>query len=146
MRILELHKFKDHRGVLSKLKNFSYLCDYQETLCVVNSQRGVLRGMHRQKGLWKVITCIQGSILDVAYCPEANSFESQVISGDQNKALLISKNEAHGYQTLEDNTIVVYHMFGPPYDPSEEEVFNYNSFGFDWPIKDVIISEKDKNA
>ena len=61
--------------------------------------------------------------------------------------LYIPPYVAHGFQTLEDDTIVSYflsHEFVP--EAYGHIRFDDHSFNIDWPIKNnIIISDKDKN-
>jgi dTDP-4-dehydrorhamnose 3,5-epimerase len=52
---------------------------------------------------------------------------------------------AHGFQTLEDNTSVIYFV-DQAHKMSHEQSVRYDSIGFDWPHSPAVISEKDKNA
>jgi len=60
--------------------------------------------------------------------------------------LYIPEGFAHGFQTLEDDTVVFYQM-SKLYHPECASGVNWSDpiFGLEWPISDKIISDKDKN-
>ena len=60
------------------------------------------------------------------------------------KSVFIPKGLAHGFKSLEDNTITVYNV-SSQYNPSSDSGVNFNSFGYNWKINNPIISERDKN-
>lgn len=119
------------------------------------SHRGVLRGMHYSlapSGQAKWITCISGSIWDVAVDlrPTSPTFRKWIgveLSADNGKALCISEGLGHGFISLEDNSIVSY-LLTSPYSPSEEYEINPldPELGIDWPLAERLMSPKDANA
>jgi len=119
-----------------------------------NKVAGTLRGMHYQKSPFqetKFIRCIRGSIYDVVidlrkdsptYC---QSFGVEL--NDKNRtALLVPKDFAHGFVTLQDDTEVMY-MVSQSYVPNAEEGIRWNDplFSLDWPIEPVVVSSKDSS-
>ncbi len=116
--------------------------------------KGTIRGMHYQKspkGEDKIVQCLQGKIFDVAVDIRKNSktygqWVSQILDPQSGKMFLLPKGCAHGFQTLEKNTIVEYFVT-QYYAPSHEEGIKYNDpfFKIKWPIKNAILSEKDQN-
>jgi dTDP-4-dehydrorhamnose 3,5-epimerase len=117
-----------------------------------NARRGTLRGMHWQndpKPEVKLVRCVRGSVYDVvidlrrgspAYC----QWIGVELSAANGRALYIPAGVAHGFQTLEDNTDLYYHM-GEFYDPALGAGVRWNdpAFGIAWPIADPVLSEKD---
>ena len=116
--------------------------------------KGTIRGIHYQKAPReedKIIQCLSGKIFDVALDLRRNSrtfgqWISQVLDSKNKKMLLLPKGCAHGFQTLEKNTIVEYFVT-EYYAPYSELGIRYNDpfFNIDWPIKNAIVSEKDAN-
>jgi dTDP-4-dehydrorhamnose 3,5-epimerase len=120
------------------------------------SQRGVLRGLHLQRGAFaqtKLVRVVQGKVLDVVVDVRKNSKTfghsfSCIISGENNKQLFIPKGFLHGFSVLEDNTIFAYKCDNYYSKESEEGVlFNDPELNIDWkiPLVDIILSEKDAN-
>ena len=116
------------------------------------SQKGVLRGLHFQTPPYaqsKLVRVIQGSVLDVAVdvrkkSPTYGQHFSIVLSEQNKKMFYVPVGFAHGFLTLEDNTIFSYKC-GNYYNKSSEQgiLWNDATLNIDWGIKDPILSEKD---
>ena len=91
------------------------------------SHKGVLRGLHFQAPPFaqgKLVRVIQGSVLDVAVDIRPHSttygkYESVLLSGENKTQFWIPPGFAHGFITLEDNTIFCYKCTGPYSKESE---------------------------
>tara|TARA_B110000902_G_C14069927_1_gene498866 strand:+ start:272 stop:817 length:546 start_codon:yes stop_codon:yes gene_type:complete len=118
------------------------------------SQRGILRGLHFQKGKFaqaKLVRVIQGEVLDVVVDARKDSKTfgqsfSCILSGENNKQLFIPKGFLHGFSVLEDNTIVSYKCDN--YYNKESEggvIFNDSELNIDWMLgeDEIVLSEKD---
>ncbi len=120
----------------------------------LNKKRGIIRGMHFQKSPKaedKIIQCIKGKIYDVAIdlrqdSPTYGEWVAEELSEENKKTLLIPKGFAHGFQTLADSCEILYFM-SEFYSPQYESGVRWNDpfFNIKWPIKNPILSEKDKN-
>jgi dTDP-4-dehydrorhamnose 3,5-epimerase len=118
------------------------------------SQKGVLRGLHFQKGELaqaKLVRVIKGSVLDIVVDirPNSQTFGkhfSMILSEQNNKQLFIPKGFAHGFLVLEDDTIFAYKCDNYYNKASESGIYNDRFLNIDWqfPEKDLIISEKDQ--
>ena len=116
------------------------------------SQKGVLRGLHFQApphAQSKLVRVIQGSVLDVAVDVRKNSptygqHFSIVLSAENKKMFYVPVGFAHGFLTLEDNTIFSYKC-GNYYNKASEQgiLWNDTTLDIDWGIKDPLLSEKD---
>ena len=116
------------------------------------SKKGVIRGMHFQKGQAKLIYCPKGEILDVVVDirRESSTFgkwKGYILNEKNHKQLFIPDGFAHGFCVLSDEAHVIYKV-STLYDKTLESGFLYNDpkVGIDWPIKKPIVSERDKNA
>ena len=119
----------------------------------LNTKKGALRGMHFQnppKAEDKIVQCIKGAIYDVAIDlrPGSETFGqwvSEELTEENKKMFLIPKGFAHGYQALKDESEVLY-FSSEFYSPEHEGGVGWNDpfFNIKWPIKEVILSEKDK--
>ena len=120
-----------------------------------NERRGTIRGMHFQ---WppsregKLVRCIRGSLFDVLLDLRPSSptyLEHRILLlDDENRdAVFIPPGVAHGFQTLADRTEVLYQMtdFYAP-DLSAGVRWNDPAFGIQWPIAEVVISERDASC
>ncbi|MCS7214366.1 MAG: dTDP-4-dehydrorhamnose 3,5-epimerase [Candidatus Calescibacterium sp.] len=138
-----------------------------------NRKKGTLRGMHYQAEPYqeaKLVCCVQGAIYDVIIDirPESKTFKQWVavllspygtdiekyrtilpkkcILARPGSFLYIPEGFAHGFQTLEDNTIIFYHMF-EFYSPDASRGIRWNdpAFGILWPLEPTVISSRDKS-
>jgi len=116
------------------------------------SQRGVLRGLHFQLPPFaqsKLVRVIKGAVLDVAVDIRKNSptygKHVSVILNEQNKHLLyVPVGFAHGFLTLENNTIFSYKC-GNIYDKDSERgiMWNDRDLRIMWNIAAPLLSPKD---
>jgi dTDP-4-dehydrorhamnose 3,5-epimerase len=119
------------------------------------SHKGVLRGMHFQSPPYaqsKLVRVLQGSVLDVALDLRKNSptygqHFKVVLSAENKQTLYIPKGFAHGFLTLEDNTVFSYKC-GEFYHPESEGAISWDdpTLDIDWDVENPIVSEKDKQA
>lgn len=107
------------------------------------SHKGVIRGLHEQDGAAKLVWVVKGSIYDVVFNLETGKWDAVALTAENHKQLFVPENMYHGFQALEDDTIVCY-MMSMYYDPNFEHSINPEFI--DWPLKRYILSEKDKNA
>jgi dTDP-4-dehydrorhamnose 3,5-epimerase len=119
------------------------------------SGKNVLRGLHFQKPPWaqaKLVRVIQGSVLDVAVDIRKNSpyygkWVSAVLSEQNKKMLWIPEGFAHGFLTLDDNTVFLYKCSQFYCKDSEETIlWNDPDIGIDWNIDKPVLSAKDVKA
>lgn len=118
-----------------------------------NLKKGTIRGLHFQKHPYtedKYVSCIKGKLFDVIVDLRKNSKNYLKtyynLMTDKNKnTLFIPKGFAHGFQTLVDNTIIIYGMT-KPYKKRFQAGVNYNDpkLNIPWPLSKIIISNKDK--
>ena len=161
--IIEPRVFGDHRGYF--FESFS-LRDFESHIGPVHfvqdneslsERRGVLRGLHFQKGdaaQAKLLRVVQGSVLDVAVdirpgSPTFGQYVSAVLSGENKRQFYIPRGMAHGFLVLEDHTLFQYKCDNF-YAPEAEGSYRWNdpAFAIDWGISpdEVILSEKDARA
>jgi len=119
------------------------------------SKKGVLRGLHFQAPPYdqgKLVRVIKGAVLDVAVdirraSPTFGKWESVVLS-EQNKWMYwIPTGFAHGFLTLEDDTIFFYKCTNIYNKAAEGAILWCDPvLNIDWSIKNPVISEKDRTA
>jgi dTDP-4-dehydrorhamnose 3,5-epimerase len=116
------------------------------------SQKGVLRGLHFQKNPWaqgKLVRVIKGAVLDVAVdirknSPNCGKWVSSLLSGDNKHVFWIPEGFAHGFLTLENDTIFSYKCTNYYNKESEGSIrWNDPDLNIDWGIDDPNLSEKD---
>ena len=119
------------------------------------SQSGVLRGLHFQSPPFaqgKLVRVIKGAVLDVAVDIRKNSPTYgkylDLILDERNKTMLwIPVGFAHGFLTLEDNTIFSYKCTNFYNKVSEECIlWNDSDISINWNVNHPVLSEKDQNG
>lgn len=153
--LLQPKTFKDPRGFFyESWKNEHYKevgieQDFlQDNISV--SYKNVLRGLHIQKNQGQLVTVVHGKIFDVVVDVRANSktfkqFFSIELDADQPKQLYMPPGFAHGFCVLSDEAIVHYKC--TQYYNGQAEggiIWNDPELGINWPGKDFVISERDK--
>lgn len=119
-----------------------------------NEHAGTLRGMHYQKVPYKeikLVRCIAGAVFDVIVDLRKGSstflrcFGIELSSGNK-KMLYIPEGFAHGFQTLREDTELLYHH-SAYYTPGSEAGIKYNDnrIKIEWPLPVNRISDRDKN-
>lgn len=119
MERIEHKTFKDKRGSYTPVLTKTLGIDWTQCSVSINKNKFTFRGLHYQTEPFqtKYIKVVQGSIIDFAVDLRTKEFESIFIGTDD--AVLIPDNKAHGFLTLEPDTIVVYLSLGE-YNPSSE--------------------------
>lgn len=154
---LTFPSFKDDRGVFTKVFQDSFWqsqgINFQLKESYFSlSAKDVIRGMHFQLPPFqhhKIVYCPQGSILDVAVdlrkdFPSYGHFFSTVLSAENHKGLFIPEGCAHGFKSLEDNSLTAY-LVSSEYRKEADTGILWNSFGMEWACEKPIISERDKS-
>lgn len=159
--IIEPKVFSDERGWFSetynkkKLLDLGVNIDFLQDNHSLSKQKGVLRGLHFQIVPFpqtKLVRCTKGKIWDVAVDLRKSSstylkWFAIELTERNHKMLLIPQGFAHGFLTLEENSEVQYKVDNL-YNPSSDRSIYYDDpkLNIDWPLKKVILSDKDKNA
>ena len=154
--IIETQQFEDFRGWLS------VLVDSKVNFHVVQINQGysrkkfTLRGLHYQEGEHaqaKLVSCLHGSIFNVAVdLRPGETFGhaySAVLSFENRKQMYIPRGFAHGYLTLEDDTLMQWCVDNDFCDEAAKAVRYDSDFIWEsesWPEGEYVISEKDRNA
>lgn len=118
------------------------------------SQRGVLRGLHYQKGEHaqaKLVRVLKGKVLDVAVdlrkdSPSFGQHLSIELSEESHTQLFIPRGFAHGFVVLSDSAVFFYKVDNFYNKESEGGImYNDSDLAIDWgiPASDIILSEKD---
>lgn len=118
------------------------------TNVVMTAKAGTIRGLHYQRDpFWqtKLIQVISGSIYGAAAFPDGTAVVSYALSASDTHGMMVPGYLAHGYQAIEDDTIVLYHT-SAPYHPAAEGGLRWDDpkLGIPWPLVPTIISEKDQ--
>ena len=159
--IFETEIFRDDRGYFMEfynekrfnhnvLENFSFKQDN-----ISCSKKNVLRGLHFQAPPFdqgKLIQVLKGKVMDVVVDIRKGSktFGKHLkveLSSKNHKQLWVPPGFAHGFLTLENDTLFSYKCSG--YYSKEHEMdllWNDETLNIDWGIENPVISEKDKKA
>ena len=158
--VIEPNVFSDERGHFfeswsresfnDKGLELDFVQDNQSLSC-----KGALRGLHFQNPPYaqgKLARVISGSVLDVAVDIRKKSATygkhfSIVLSGENKKSIWLPPGFAHGFITLEDDTIFTYKCTGVYNKQSEGAIiWNDKDLNIDWGIDSPNVSEKDAIA
>ena len=158
LHIVQFELLKDERGFFARTfckEEFSKI-DFDKEFVQFNHSfnkfKGTIRGMHFQNPPFeetKLIRCVKGSVYDVIVDLRKKSptyLKSYGIElSDLNMAcVLIPEGFAHGFQTLEDNTSLIYHHT-TIYNPNSEGGIRFDDpkLNIKWPLTPINISPKD---
>ena len=140
-----LKSFKDFSGIDIKF--------FQENVSL--SKKNVLRGLHFQKkphAQSKLISVLRGSVLDVIVDIRMGSDTfgksiSYILDDIKKESIFVPKGFAHGFLSLEDNTILSYKV-NSYYELSSECTIKWNDkfLNINWSEKEPILSKKDHEA
>ena len=146
--------FEDFRGSFTPL-NLSIkpedVKNWDQVNVSINDKKGTFRGMHYQSRYPqnKYIKVIRGSIIDYLYDLKTKQVLSYRLDKD-NSELFVPNNYAHGFLTLQDNTIVTYLTEGQ-YDPQYEHSIPYTEIEqikqnvlMHFEEDEIVITDKDK--
>ena len=161
--IIQPKVFKDNRGYFMETfrqsdfdagigRHVEFIQDNES-----KSSRGVLRGLHYQKGeasQAKLVRVIKGRVVDVAVDIRRNSktfgrYVMVELSEENKTQFFIPRGFAHGFLVLSDEAIFTYKVDNA-YAPQQEASIRYDDpdIAIEWPMDmtEVITSEKDMNA
>ncbi|MGB7537224.1 MAG: dTDP-4-dehydrorhamnose 3,5-epimerase [Anaerolineales bacterium] len=118
-----------------------------------NTVKGTLRGMHYQSEPFaeaKLVRCTMGALYDVVVdlrpgSPAFRQWLGMELTAQNRRALYIPEGLAHGFQTLVDDTEVLYQM-SEFYHPECARGVRWDdsAFKIEWPIKNPLISDRDR--
>lgn len=157
--LIELNPFQDTRGYFKRIfckesfEKHDLHHNFAQTNLSYTINKGTIRGLHYQAEPFqetKLITCIKGSIFDVIIDlrPNSPTFKQYVatqLQENTHNTLYIPKGCAHGFQSLENNTVVFYQVDAPHHHDAERGIrWDDPTFQITWPIDLTEISEKDR--
>ncbi len=118
---------------------------------VSRSRKGVLRGMHYDLRMAKLVQCLEGAIYDVvadvrAGSPTAGRWDAVELTQDNHRQVYIPAGFAHGFYVLSDFATVLYKQTAP-YDPAHERGIAWDdpALAIEWPLdgRQPVLSSKD---
>lgn len=156
--IIKPDVFKDERGYFFESYNKERFAKEGLVMNFVQdneskSSKGVLRGLHFQEPPYaqgKLVRVVKGSVMDVAVDIRKNSptygkWESRILSEENKEMFWIPEGFAHGFITLEDDTIFSYKCTNV-YNKLSEGSLRWNDpdINIQWHFEAPILSDKDK--
>ncbi|MCV2885433.1 dTDP-4-dehydrorhamnose 3,5-epimerase family protein [Aestuariibacter sp. AA17] len=160
--LLQQTRHEDERGYFSRSYCKSTMQSQSLATTVIqqsesyNKKPFTLRGMHFQSAPYeevKLIRCLQGKLYDVIldlrpdsptylqhYATELSAFDGQMI--------YVPKGVAHGFMTLQKNTVIGYSMLEGEYSAEHASGVRWNDSAFNiaWPeYSNIVISERDRS-
>ena len=152
--IVKTKIFKDNRGFFKEIEKKKILKKNFIFDCLSFSKKNTLRGLHLQKkkSQAKIVTVVQGKILDVVADLRKNSktFGKHFaikMSQKSDFSLYIPKGFAHGFICLSKSCVVYYKCTNYRDKKSEVTIkWNDRDLKIKWPINKPILSKKDKKG
>ena len=153
LKIVQSKIYRDNRGLLKEVfkqkifKNDDFIFNI-----VSSSKKNIIRGLHTQTKFKqaKYVSVLKGAILDVALDLRKGSKTfgkhfKVILSANNDKSLFIPAGFAHGFLSLKKENIVYYKCTN--YRSAKHEIgllWKDKDLKIKWPIKNPIISKKDK--
>ncbi len=153
LKVIQSKSYKDNRGLFKEdykkkiLKNKNFVFG-----CTSRSKKNVIRGLHLQTkySQEKYVSVLKGAIIDVVVDLRKKSKtygkHYKIILSDENaKSIFIPAGFAHGFLALKKENIIYYTCTN--YRSAKHEVgilWNDKDLKIKWPIKNPVISKKDK--
>lgn len=161
VKVIVPKSFGDRRGSFCETYNRNRFFEHGIALEFVQDNQsvseavGTIRGLHFQSAPMaqdKLVRVLQGRIFDVAVdlrrsSPTYGQWVAEELSAENGKQLLVPIGFAHGFCTLEPNTVVLYKVTNY-YSPAHDRgiAWNDSDLGIEWPVAagDVTLSDKDE--
>jgi len=150
--------FGDKRGYFFESYNKNVYAKHGLNMVFVQdneskSSKGVLRGLHFQKPPFaqgKLVRVVKGAVMDVAVdirkgSPTYGQWDSVVLSGENKLMYWIPEGFAHGFVTLEDDTVFTYKCTNVYNKESEGGIrWNDPTLAVEWNVSEPVLSPKDE--
>jgi len=160
LTVVQRKVIEDRRGFLSRFfcaEEFSEaglnkpIVQMNHTL---TRSKGAVRGLHYQNpphAEYKLVSCLQGEIFDVAVdlrkgSPTFLQWQGVILSEKNRKSLLIPEGFAHGFQALTEDCELIY-LHTAAYHQESEGALNIadQRLSVAWPLVMTDVSERDIN-
>jgi dTDP-4-dehydrorhamnose 3,5-epimerase len=158
VRLVEVNRIADDRGFFARVwcqeefTQHGIEADWVQANVGRSIRAGTLRGMHYQRDPHaeaKLVRCTRGAVYDVALdlrpaSPSYLRWVGVTLDANEHSMLYIPEGCAHGYQTLADDSEIVY-FTSAPYDRDAATGARYDdpAFGIEWPLAVEVISGQD---
>jgi dTDP-4-dehydrorhamnose 3,5-epimerase len=146
----------DGRGSFVKTFHFDAFAsrglrtDWREAYCST-SARGVVRGMHFQlppAAHAKLVFCTAGRVLDVVldlrrHSPTYGRHRAFDLDETSGIGVYIPTGCAHGFLSMSASSTMLYNVTSV-HSPDDDAGISWDSFGFDWPVEQPVMSDRDR--
>ena len=161
LMVLKPRRFSDPRGYFIETYNEKVFAAAGITATFVQDNqslsvsKGTIRGLHFQlppAAQAKLVRVLQGSVYDVAIdlrvgSPTYGQADAATLTADGGEQIFVPRGFAHGFCTLEPDTVVAYKV-DELYAPASDSglIWNDPALAIDWPVAagDAVLSDKDK--
>jgi dTDP-4-dehydrorhamnose 3,5-epimerase len=159
LKLIEREVKEDERGSFSRLfsidelKSIGWSASIAQVNHTLTRLRGTIRGLHYQLFPFsdaKIVSCIRGEVWDVAVdlrpgSPTFLQSHGQLLSPKNRYAMLIPIGFAHGFQTLVENSELIY-FHSREYVPTADRGLRYNDpvLKISWPCAVTLVSKRDQ--
>lgn len=155
--VVSPERFSDFRGYLAVPYDRETRERLGFTVCQINQgysrKKNTLRGLHMQAEPYaqaKLVSCLYGAVYSVAVdvrkgSPTFGKYWSEILSFENGKLMYLPEGFAHGYLTLEDDTLVQW-CVSRAFCAEAARVIRYDDpgIGIEWPLDgEAIVSQKD---
>ncbi len=155
---VEMSPVRDERGFFARtfcadeFSSHGLPGHFEQSSLSCNDLAGTLRGLHFQaepNAEAKFVRCVRGAVFDVVVDlrPRSPSFRrwiGETLSAENGVALYVPPGFAHGFQTLENHSDVLYQIT-PAHRPGHGAGVRWDDPAFDiaWPMRPTAISDRD---
>lgn len=159
LHIIDLEPIQDDRGKFQRIfcmDEFNQI-HHEKNIVQINKsltkKKGAVRGLHFQyppKAEIKIITCLSGSVFDVAVdirkdSPTYLKWHGEILAAENEKMIYIPEGFAHGFQTLNEDSELLY-LHTEFYSPKHEGGIRFDDpkINIEWPLEITMVSNRDK--
>jgi dTDP-4-dehydrorhamnose 3,5-epimerase len=158
VRLVDINRIADDRGFFARIwcqdefAQHGINANWVQANVGYSGRAGTLRGMHYQQDPHaeaKLVRCTRGAVYDVALdlrptSPTYLRWVGVTLDADSRAMLYIPEGCAHGYQTLADDSEIIYFTSAAyARDAATGARYDDPAFGIDWPIAVEVISPQD---
>jgi dTDP-4-dehydrorhamnose 3,5-epimerase len=158
--LVDLERLEDERGFFARafcedeFRRHGLQARLAQCNVSFNRARGTLRGLHYQAAPHeeaKLVRCTQGALWDVVVDLRRDSasfkrWHGVELTAANRRALYVPQGCAHGFQTLTDDSEVLYLMSESYYPESARGLpWDDPAFAIRWPLPDPIVSARDRS-
>jgi dTDP-4-dehydrorhamnose 3,5-epimerase len=156
---IELERREDHRGFFARtycaaeFRARGLIDVFVQQSISFNVRKATLRGLHYQAdphAETKLIRCTAGAVFDVLVdlrrsSPQFGRWHAETLSADNHAMLYIPAGCAHGFQTLQNGSELLYDIT-PAFIPEAGRGLAYDdpALAITWPLSDPVLSEADR--